>query len=123
MIKIFLIQLIFALVPSLCGLILLAYLSPKTFRLAKKSFQFDWAAAALGIVFLACLVAIHFALVNSAAVAVAGESFRNQFGKLADADEGATRIFAVYCLSFITLPAVMFGRLILEVFGEKPLET
>ena len=122
MLKIFIIQLFFALVPSLCGLLMLAYLSPKTFRLAKKSFQFDWPAALLGIVFFACLVAIHFAIVSSAAVAVSGESFRTQFAKLSDADEGATRIFAVYCLSFITLPTVMFGRLILEVFGEKPLE-
>src|SRR4051794_27149197 len=114
MIKIFVIQLFFALVPSLCGLLLVAFLSPRTFRLAKKSLQFDWLSAVLAIAFLVCLIGLNLALVNQEVLAISGESFRNQFGKLSDANDAAVLLFVVYILSFLTLPAVMFGRLILE---------
>lgn len=121
MIKIFLIQLFFAVVPSICGLLLLAYVSPKTFRLAKQSFQFDMLSGVLALAFLAGLWGINFALVSDD---VAGKSFTGLIREMWSPtnDDVASRLYTIFFLSLMAAPGLIFGRLIMDMLFEKPLD-
>lgn len=121
MIQIFLIQLFFAVVPSICGLLLLAFVSPKTFHLAKQSLQFDVLSGVLAIALLAGLWGINFALVDGE---VASKSFQRLLREMwtPTSQDAASRLYAIFFLSLMTAPALIFGRLILDMLFEKPLD-
>jgi hypothetical protein len=121
MIKIFLIQLFFALVPSLCGFLLFAYVSPKTYRLAKQSLQFDVLSGILAIALLAGLLGINFALVDEVVAGKSLQSLLREMWNPIDQDVAA-RLYAVFFLSLVAAPALMFGRLIMDMLFEKPLD-
>jgi hypothetical protein len=124
MIQIFFIQLFFALVPSICGLLLLAYVSPKMYRLAKQGLQLDVQSVLFGVLILVGLLAINYGLVNEAVLAIARASFLRLGTELWNGtDPDATaRLYAIYFLSLLVTPAAMLGRVILDMLFEKPLE-
>jgi hypothetical protein len=124
MIKIFLIQLAYALVPSIVGLFILAYVAPRIYRLAKKTLQFDLLTGLLVTAFFACLLGLNRALINDAAIAISGESFLDLFLRLfifRSEGDAAGRLFAVYFLSLIAMPTVILARVIIEGIGEERL--
>jgi hypothetical protein len=121
MIQVFLIQLFFAVVPSLCGLVLLAFISPKTFRLAKQSLQLDVLSGVLLIALLVGLWGINFALVDGE---VAGKSFQELLREMWNptSQDAASRLYTIFFLSLMAAPALIFGRLIMDMLFEKPLD-
>ena len=118
MIQVYLIQLFFAVVPSLCGFLLLAYVSPKTYRLAKQSLQFDVLSGVLAIALLVGLWGINFD------AEVAGKSFRGLLREMWNptSQDAASRLYTIFFLSLMATPALIFGRLIMDMLFEKPLD-
>lgn len=119
MVKILVIQLLVALVPGLVGLAVLARTSPRLYRLATKSLQFDMLTALLATAFVAVLLGLNRALVNEQVIAVARQTFLDQFLDLfVWHKEEAAPLFAIYLFSIFAMPTVIFARMIIDAAGE-----